>query len=228
MIPIETTGLLGGSRMASAVRSASRTPGAAAARSKPATMNCSAGSAAWCRTHHSWKWINDDMRLDRHIGHRQQPDAAIGQAPTLRESGGDLTEREALTQPLRAHDVRGQIQVAEGEPLGERAVCRELGLDPRRLLRAPPALTFVDSAAQGVQQRVDIGADPQTVQGQVIAGIGNHRDLRPGQGRSGGEVVHQAADEPGATHATGEDSDLHGPQCVISEPLIGVLVTLPI
>ena len=41
-------------------------------------------------------------------------------------------------------------------------------------------------------------------------------------------MVHQAADEPGATHATGEDSDLHGPQCVISEPLIGALVTLPI
>jgi hypothetical protein len=57
MVPIETTGLLGGSRTTSAVRIASRTPGAGRAVSMPSARIRRAGTAACSRTHHSWKWI---------------------------------------------------------------------------------------------------------------------------------------------------------------------------
>ncbi len=57
MVPIETTGLLGGSSTTSASRIASRTPGPGFAVSLPTRTNPYAGSSARYRIHHSWKWM---------------------------------------------------------------------------------------------------------------------------------------------------------------------------
>jgi hypothetical protein len=55
MVPMETTGLDGGSRMTSVSRSASRTPGAGVAESAPIGNTARAGTAACIRTQYSWK-----------------------------------------------------------------------------------------------------------------------------------------------------------------------------
>ena len=56
-VPIETTGLEGANSTASAVPSASTTPGAGRASSTPTWTKLLAANPARCRTHHSWKWI---------------------------------------------------------------------------------------------------------------------------------------------------------------------------
>jgi len=55
--PMLTTGLLGGSNTTSAAARASSTPGAGLGLPSVTATNCSAGSRAPWRTHHSWKCI---------------------------------------------------------------------------------------------------------------------------------------------------------------------------
>ncbi len=90
---------------------------------------------ACMRTHHSWKCtarpalvvLDDHVRLDPVVAHRQQPDAGL---PAGAERGGDLREREPGGQHLRAHQVGREVAVAEPEPrAGLDAVGRELLLD---------------------------------------------------------------------------------------------------
>jgi len=57
IVPIDTTGLEGASRIASAAANAWATPGAGRAESTPTCTNAfGSGPARW-RTHHSWKWM---------------------------------------------------------------------------------------------------------------------------------------------------------------------------
>ena len=99
----------------------------------------------------------------------------VGQAPARREPGGHLGQRHALAEPLRAHDVGAEVEVAEGEPLRHRAVGRELALDPVALVRPAPALALVDAAAEGVEQGVEVGTDPQAEQADVVTGVADDR-----------------------------------------------------
>ena len=57
-----------------------------------------------------------------------------------------------------------EVEVAEPEPLGHGAVRRELTLHAVALVGATPALALVDAAAEGVDQGVEVGADPQPEQ----------------------------------------------------------------
>lgn len=120
------------------------------ARSMPTTTKRCAGTAARRRTHHSWKrtWRvtlppvvigDDDMGLDRGVGHRPQREAALRQTPPRREAGGHLAERGALAQPERTGHVGAQVAVAEPEPLWLHAVCRELALEQVALVGPAPA-----------------------------------------------------------------------------------------
>ncbi len=70
-----------------------------------------------------------------------------------------------------------EVEVAEGEPLRNRPVCRELTLDPVALVRASPPLSLVDAAAEGVEQRVEVGADPQAEEADVVPGVADDRQL---------------------------------------------------
>ena len=40
--------------------------------------------------------VDDDVGLHRSVGHRQQSDAAVGQAPAVGQAGGPLAERASL------------------------------------------------------------------------------------------------------------------------------------
>ena len=218
MMPIDTTGLLGGSSTTSARRMASSTPGAAVARSSPATTKRRAGTRRLVanppllevdRALAALAVVDDDVGLDRHVGHRHQLDALLRQAPPGREPGGHLAERGALAEPLRAHDVGAEVEVAEREPLGDGAVGGELALHPVALVGAAPALALVHAVAERVEQGVEVGADPQPEQRDVVAGVRDDGDRRVREAGRGVEVVAQAADEAGAADAAGEGRDVH-------------------
>ena len=175
---------------------ASSTPGAGAARSMPTATKRCAGTAARIRTHHSWKctargpvpspsstttWVSTGVSL-------------IGSSVTRWSGSPHRAARRAVTsesgtpwpQPLAADDVGGEVAVAEAEPLRHGAVRGELLLHGVRLVDAPPALLLVDAAAEGVHHRVQVGADPQAEQGDVVAGVADDGDGRVGEGRACG------------------------------------------
>src|SRR3954453_13728599 len=198
IVPIETTGLLGGSRTTSAVRIASRTPGAGRADSITSARVRRAGTAG-CRPGPSHPDREDpprrprgvqpdppllevdraqplrvldlDVRLDPLVGHRQQPDAERGQPPALAQPRRDLRQRQALAEQPGADDVRGEVAVAEGEPVRTLAVGGELPGYREPPVRPAPPLALVDAAAQGVHDGVEVGADPQAVQRDVVGGV---------------------------------------------------------
>jgi hypothetical protein len=92
MMPIDTTGLLGGSRTTSAERIASSTPGAGGGAVQAGDDETLRGSAARMahppllevdRSLRPSPLVDDDVGLDRGVGHRQQRHAAVGQSPAL-------------------------------------------------------------------------------------------------------------------------------------------------
>ena len=72
-----------------------------------------------------------------------------------------------------------------------------------RLRVPPPALVLVDAAAQGVHDGVEVRADAQAEQRDVVAGVADDGDLGLGRGPA------QAAKETGATDAAREHGDAH-------------------
>ncbi len=140
------------------------------------------------------------MRFHRVVGHRQQAHARL---PAPAERLGDRGQRLALRQHLAAQDVGGEVTVTEGEPVGARAVGGQLGPDAEGLPGPPPALVLVDAAAEdGVQVR----ADPQAEQRDVVAGVPDDGDLGFGRG------LLEAAEEAGGAHAAREHGDAHNCQ----------------
>src|SRR5262249_42937525 len=86
------------------------------------------------------------------------------------------------------------------------------------LIGAAPALLRVDPAAQRVHDGVQVGADVQAEQVDVVAGVADDRDL------SIWRSCLQAAQEAGAAHAARENCDAHveslatGPAGASGEP----------
>src|SRR5690606_6842580 len=74
----------------------------------------------------------------------------------------------------------------------------------------PPALLLVDGAAERVEDGVQVRADPQPEERDVVAGVADHRDPGPLTLGSDREGTDQSADEAGATDAAGKNGDLHG------------------
>jgi len=70
-----------------------------------------------------------------------------------------------------------EIPVAQREPLRACSVGGKFLADGKCLVRAPPALVFADAAAQRVHDRVQIRADPEAEQGDVIARVADDGDL---------------------------------------------------
>jgi len=100
-----------------------------------------------------------------------------GQTPALAEHLGHLAQRVAEAEHLAAGDVGAEVSVTQPEPLGLHAVRRELALHGMRLVVTAPALGLVDAAAEGVHHGVEVGADPQPEQGDVVAGVADDGDL---------------------------------------------------
>jgi hypothetical protein len=104
--------------------------------------------------------------------------------------------------------VGGRVAVTQPEPVGLHAVRRELVLDRERLvLAAPPALD-ADAVAEGVHHGVEVRADLQPEEADVVAGVSDDRDLRARGRRT--QVVQEAAGEPRAADAARQDRDAHG------------------
>ena len=154
--------------------------------------------------------LDDDMGLDGEVRHRQERDASIGQPPAGAQSGGHLGEREALPQPLAARDVGPEVAVAEAEPLRLGPVCRELALDSVGLVRPTPALVLVDATAKGVHDRVEVRADAQPEQRDVVTGVADHGDRGVGQGGRAVEVGAQTTQEACTAHSAGQGRDARG------------------
>ena len=123
--------------------------------------------------------------------------------PAGAERLGDGAERIARAEHLRTDDVGGEVAVAEAEPLGSDAVRRELLLDREGLVRTPPALLLVDATAEGVHHGVEVGADLQPEQMDVVTGVADDRDVRVGRG------LLETAEETGAADAAGQNHNAH-------------------
>src|SRR5712691_12744302 len=109
--------------------------------------------------------------------------------------------------------MRREIAVAQAEPVRPRTVGGQLLLDGERLTGPPPALLLADAAAERVHHCVEVGADMEAEQRDVIARVADDRN--PGV-RCGGP---QAAQEPGTADAAREQRDPHDKRvCRISQP----------
>ena len=227
-VPMLTTGLDGGSSTTSAVgdrlehagaglrvgrrrpaRSRARRALRAAAPSTPGSARPSGGPRP-----RRLRVVDHDVGLDPVVAHRQQPHAGR-QAPAGAQRLGDLAQRVARVEHLGPDDVGGEVAVAEAEPGRPHAVRRQLVLDHEGLVGAAPALLLVDAAAEGVHHGVEVGADPQPEQRDVVAGVADDGDVEGlvGAWRHRGE---QAAQEPGPADAAGRDDDVHGAQSGLS------------
>ena len=153
------------------------------------------------------------------VGHRQQPDPLVGQAPAGASASVTSAERAALAEPLacgrcgcRSRGRRARTTAAA------RRTPRARPARAWRLVGAAPALALVDAAAEGVHHGVQVGTDPQPEQGDVVAGVADDGDLGVGERVGAGvEVGAQAAQEPGAADAAGQGRDAHAAQSLSPE-----------
>ena len=142
-----------------------------------------------------------DVRLDLGVGHRQQRHAGV---PASAQLSGHLGERAPLAQAGGADEMGGEVAVAEPEPGLRLAVRRQLLLGVPGLVGASPAAVGVDAAAERVHDRVEVGADPQAEEPDVVGGVRDDGDLVVGP-----DGVPDAGDESGASEAPGQDGDAH-------------------
>ena len=109
---------------------------------------------------------------------------------------GHLRQGCALAASLRTEQVQRKIQVAELEPV--------LPAEPSQLSEHTPGLAGpapaglgVDLARERVGDRVEIGADVEAVQREVVADVHDRGDI------GGPADAKQSAEEPGGADAAG-------------------------
>ena len=153
--------------------------------------------------------VDDDVGLDAVVGGGQQRDPGL---PAVAQRGGDVGERVARAQHAGAHEVGGGVAVAEAEPVGVGAVRGELVAHGPGLARPAPAALGVDAAAEGVHAGVEIGADAQAVEPDVVADVDHGRDLDVGQ------RAHPEQ-ETGPADAAHENGDFIRPPAARSSPV---------
>ena len=144
--------------------------------------------------------VHHYVGLDTVVRHGQQRHSRL---PPRAQGCGDLVQRVPGREQLCAHQVGGDVAVPEREPQRIEAVRPKFVEDPVGLVTATPSALEVDPAAEGVHDGVQVGADLQSVQPDVIRGVADHGDLVI---REGGP---QALQEPGATHAARQHRDPH-------------------
>src|SRR3712207_1510081 len=117
-------------------------------------------------------WGVEDGR-HRLVAHRQY-DAL--DAERRREVGGDGRQHLSGAQPRGAQNVGREVPVTQLEP-GVLAVAGEHLQGVERLVPYPPAGIGVCDPGQGVHDRVQVGADAQSPEVEVVGGVHDHREL---------------------------------------------------
>ena len=114
--------------------------------------------------------------------------------------GGHGRERHPLTQQCRAVQVQREVPVAEGEP---RLVAEtdQFVTDGEALVSPAPLLLRMDEPGQPVGDGVEVGADAQTVQLEVVTDVHDDGDVLRSDDRG------EAAEEARGTDTTSEDDD---------------------
>ena len=153
---------------------------------------------------------DDDVGFAAVIAGGQQVRAG---RPALAQRLGHLRERIAGPQHLAADEMRGQIAVAEPEPVGLHSIGGEflLGM-PGFVAVAPPALG-VDAAAEGVHAGVEVGADANAVHPRVVADVDDRRSRMilwfPACELAEAEQVLDPQQESRTADSADQNGDLH-------------------
>ena len=110
-------------------------------------------------------------------------------------SRGDVRQRHAVGHPLRAVQMGREVAVAESEPRVALVPIKRLHRRPR-LAREAPTAFGIDRAGERVGDGVEVGADVQTVQHDVVGGVDDRGHLGRFDDRQ------QTAQHAGCTHAS--------------------------
>ena len=188
---------------------ASSTPGAGLASSAPSKRMARTGTECCRCTKYSWKPISVGRPSSPSMVSMVRSRSSVAgsrrelEPPTGRDLGGDLRERRALAPAGRAVEVGAEVAVAEVEPRGAAEPSERLHRLPRLAGQAPAPLG-VDLAGERVGDRVEIGADRQAVQLDVVADVDDGGDL------VGRADLHEAGQEAGCADAARDDRDHRG------------------
>ena len=128
------------------------------------------------------------MGLDPAVGHRQQRHPRL---PAFAQRPGHLGQRVTGVEHPGAHQVGGDVLVAQREPRRLGAVAGQFAGDRPGLVRPAPTALQVGGAGQGVHAGVEVRADLQVVQPDVVGGVHDRRDLMGA--RRSVELPRQAA-----------------------------------
>ena len=154
---------------------------------------------------------DDDVGFAAVVAGRQQSRAGL---PSVAQRLGHLRQRIARAQHLAAHQVGGQIAVAEAEPVRLHAVGGEFLLGVPGFVAMAPAPLGVDAAAEGVHAGVEVRADPHAVHPRVVADIDDSGQFVIRLGPIGAELaepqqVLHTQQEACAADAADQNRDLH-------------------
>ena len=149
------------------------------------------------------------------VGGGQQAYARI---PPPAQSCGDVAEPVSGVEHLGADQMRGQVAVAESEPVGVGAVGGQFLFGMPGFPASAPSAIGVDAIAEGVHAGVEIRADAYAVHPRVVADVDHRRHLvfrgrqtlrqHVGERRASKEFAN-TLQKSGATDATNKNRHLH-------------------
>ena len=99
--------------------------------------------------------------------------------PAAAQRLGHRRQGVARSQHLAAHQMGGQVAVAQAEPIWLNAIGGEFFLRVPGLIAMPPSAFVVDASAQGVHAGIEIRADAHAEHPRVVADIDDCAQLMP-------------------------------------------------
>jgi hypothetical protein len=128
------------------------------------------------------------------VAHREQ---AHSGSPAIAQCCRYVGQRISGIEHLRPYQVGRDVEIAEAEPSRLHPVRRQLVANSPGLLGPAPTPFRVDTTPEGVHDAVQIGADSQPVQRDVVAGIHDRYDFVRRTGGTNSPQVARSADAPG-------------------------------
>ena len=119
------------------------------------------------------------MRLDAIVSHREQSEPFVVSQPAGAQRRGHFRERIAGIQHLSPYQMGADVAIAEREPGRLHPVRGQLLHHPPALVMATPTAYPISATAQRVHDRVEVRADAESVQGDVVSGVGDHGEPLP-------------------------------------------------
>ena len=186
--PIDTIGFDGATTTASAaVDGVEHARGRAGPRRRRRSAPPTPARACWRCTKYSWKPISmpapspgsvDAVVRSGSSVDRQQ---AQPEAPRRGDLGGDRGQVGALGQALGAVQVGAEVAVAEVEPAHRRRSGSSISIACQVSPARPQPRLGVDGAGERVGDRVEVGADVQAVQHEVVADVDDRGEVARGR-----------------------------------------------